>query len=368
MRRTTPSRPALAPRAAAVAATLLATLGACSAGGQEGPVRQNRPAGEPPPARPATVPSTGPTWPLSPAAAGSDTRPATDPLVPELPEPGQPAVGGPDADVPAIASATTALPPPTAADARAALAKAFAELAHPDPAVRVAARARLIGMSREHLTAFEGVVRDSLPLAPAQAAALAEIATQAYLAGEPYAVASRDGFLGVLLAEVTVAAGPAADDPANPPARQPFAPPVLPPQGLPRQGLVPPPGGLDLPGFDLPATTGVAIMSRMPGFCGARAFQDGDVVLSIVVGRQRLPTRTTEEMRTTVVAFGAGQAVQFELLRQGQIVRVSVVLDPRPTAAVPRIGMDPRFLEARREAASAYWARTFAPMLREKAG
>jgi hypothetical protein len=126
--------------------------------------------------------------------------------------------------------------------------------------------------------------------------------------------------------------------------------------------------------FDLPppgpATTAVVIMERMPGFCGARMFQDGDVVLGIAAGRRHLPIRTPLEMKTHVQQYGAGQTVLFEVLRQGQVQRVPITLDPKPDEADPASGINAmqNMLDKRRTAAEEYWEKTFAPLLKEKVG
>ena len=42
-------------------------------------------------------------------------------------------------------------------------------------------------------------------------------------------------------------------------------------------------------------------------------------------------------MRNSVMQYGAGQMVEFGILRQGQIVLIQVVIDPRPDAADPLV-------------------------------
>jgi len=98
--------------------------------------------------------------------------------------------------------------------------------------------------------------------------------------------------------------------------------------------------------------------------------QDGDVILGISAGRRHLPVRTPLEMRTHVQQYGVGQTVQFEVLRQGQVHRVSVALDPKPDEADPTAGINAmqKLLDDRRRDAEEYWEKTFAPLLKEKVG
>lgn len=316
--------------AAVVAAAWVSAAVVLPAGAQDLPPRQNRQAGEPPPAR------------VDPAQSGEAgaTRPATEPAT----EPA--ANGSPFADL-------------SPADLRVQLGKAFAELAHPDSAVRETARVKLMGLSRSDLPAFEAVVRDSLPLAAAQATALRELAIHIYLSGESYRCSKTEGFLGVQLSDVNVGDRP-AEEPAAPPAVGVLEGPRLRLPAL-------PPGPFDPPAPIGQPTTGVAIPKRMPGFCGARMLQDADVVLGITVGSRRIPIRTKYEMQMTVVQFTAGQAVQFEVLRRGQVVHVPIVLDPRPSDPDPVVGFQP-LLDARQATAEVYWAQMFGPMLKKRAG
>jgi hypothetical protein len=252
-------------------------------------------------------------------------------------------------------------PPATRpAEPRAAMAKAFADLAHSEAAAREAARIHLMGMSRQDLPPFEQIVRENLPLAPSQANALKEIAVQVYLAGDEYVSSTRDGFLGVRLGEVNVISNAPEGGKEQEPRQQQAR--VEQPQFNPNPFDLPPPGH--------PATTAVVIMERMAGFCGARMFQDGDVVLGIAAGRRHLPIRTPLEMKTHVQHYGAGQTVLFEVLRQGQVQRVPVMLDPKPDEADPTTGINAmqNMLDRRRTTAEEYWEKTFAPLLKEKVG
>lgn len=241
---------------------------------------------------------------------------------------------------------------PSPAELRAAMPKLFADLASNDPAARENARVTLMGMSRRDLAGFEQIVRENLPLVPAQAAVLREIVTHAFLSGEEYPAVEREGFLGVRLLEVSVVSN--KDDQRDPQAQNDEPNPFDPRRPL----------------TTGPATTGVLIVERMPGFCGSRSLQDGDVVLGIVE-RPGEPVRNPTEMRDKVTSFKAGETIHFQLLRQGQVVQVPVTLDPRPEAADPLIaGLNAmqNLIDDRKMRAAEYWEKTFAPMLREGAG
>lgn len=210
----------------------------------------------------------------------------------------------------------------------APLRQAFAELDDPDAAVRDAARLKLMGMRRKDLPAFRNLVRECTPLAPSQAAVLRQIVMQVFLAGEPYETTGGEGFLGVRMQTTSVRL-PAADG-----AEQ-FAPAV-----------------------------GVVIVERYPGFTGARMFVDGDVVLG-VVERPDIRAMGTEEFQFIVRSVTPGTTIHFQVMRQGQIVRVPVAPDPRPFEAD---GLMQDLIYRRQRMAEAYWEDTFAPVLKEGVG
>lgn len=217
------------------------------------------------------------------------------------------------------------------------VARAFANLCHTDPKVREAARIELMGLPRNRLPALEKIVADSVPLMPQQAAALKEIVTHAYLAGEEYESSSRDGFLGVRPVEAVVNFKPG---------------PVL------------------IDEDDRDAVRGVVIMERIPGFCGARWLQDGDVILGIAE-KPTVEIRGVTEFTLAVRTIGAGGTVTFQVLRQGQVIQVPMVLDSRPSALEFAVG-GPNPLgdlaAERKRRADDYWERAFAPLLKEGVG
>ena len=235
-----------------------------------------------------------------------------------------------------LAAAILAAPPAPAGIAAAAadrpevvaMRQWFAELDDADAGVREAARTKLMGMRRQDLPAFRKLVGESLPLAPAQAAVLRQVVTHVYLAGEEYQTARAEGFLGVKMQETSVRL-PAADS-----AEQ-FAPAV-----------------------------GVVIVERMPGFVGARMLLDGDVVLGIVE-RPDVRTLGMYEFQMVVKAISPGTTIHFQVLRQGQVVRVPVAPDPRPFEAD---GLMQDLIYRRQRKAEDYWETQFRPLVRETVG
>lgn len=210
----------------------------------------------------------------------------------------------------------------------APMRQAFAELDDPDAAVRDAARLKLMGMRRKDLPAFKNFVRDSTPLAPSQAAVLRQIVMQVFLAGEPYMTNNAEGFLGVRMQTTSV--------------------------------RMPAPDGAD----QFPPAVGVVIVERYPGFAGARMFVDGDVVLG-VVERPDVRAMGTDEFQFIVRSVTPGTTIHFQVMRQGQIVRVPVAPDPRPFEAD---GLMQDLIYRRQRMAEAYWEDNFAPVIQEGVG
>jgi len=285
------------------------------------------------------------TLPAAPAR-GQD-QPGLQPAGRRIPaEPATNVPADPSERRPAPAPATR----PSPKELRAQIPKLFSDLANADPAVRENARVSLMGISRVDLDRLEQLVRENLPLVPAQAAVIREIVTHVYLSGEVYEAFEDRGFLGVRMLEVSIVSKQEADA-ANALVQEenPFDP------RRPLSGV---------------QTTGVLIMERMPGFAGARAMLDGDVVLGIVE-RPDAPIRSHTDMRDAVVSFKAGDTIRFQLLRQGQVINVPVTLDAMPRDADPTvsdINAMQRLIDTRKARALEYWERTFAPMLKEAAG
>lgn len=221
-----------------------------------------------------------------------------------------------------FAAASTARAAPTSQPAarRDQLKHWLTQLADPDDAVRSAARAELMGIKRPELEEFRQVVEASRPLRPSQASVLREIIIQVYLAGEDYDRAMDAPFLGIRMVQTV----------------------------------------LNTAG-DGEAVTGVVVAGRVPGFVGYRMFMDGDVILRLLEPRT-VSIRAPEELSELVTAQRVGRRVAFEVLRHGQIIRVSLRLDAKPAQWL----QIEEFQLPRQEKAQDYWNRAFAPLLNEK--
>jgi S1-C subfamily serine protease len=115
---------------------------------------------------------------------------------------------------------------------------------------------------------------------------------------------------------------------------------------------------------------GVAVVSRVPGFCAYRMLQNGDVLLSMTVGEVTVEFNRTDDLMDSVRAVQAGQTITFEVLRQGEILRVPITLDPRP-AHLDNLGATDwlrEFNNRRADEVETYWSRDFAPLLGEQLG
>lgn len=229
----------------------------------------------------------------------------------------------------------------------ASIATAFAALNDADPAARENARLQLMDLAVQDRASLEKVVRESLPLAPAQANALKEIVCHSAAAVGGYRVTTQDGFLGVKLGEVIIA--------TPPPGEQEPAAQALDASELPRNGR----------GY-----SGVVIVERMPGFVGARMFHDGDIIIGLDMPPRHVPVRTAGELKGYVQLFGPGQTAKFVIMRQGQILVVPVTLDPKPDAADPMSGRGNMqdLIDTRRRDAEVYWQEVFWPMLKDVLG
>jgi len=195
---------------------------------------------------------------------------------------------------------------------------------------REASRVALMGLKRSDLENFQKAVKACLPLEPSQVAVLRDIVTQVYLSGEKYpAEEGAAGFLGISLAN-----GSREED----------------------QGL-------------LNVERGIVVASRVPGFCAFRVLQTGDVILAMTTPKRVVfeSPDPNDLFMLTVKTVGAGQSIGFEVLRQGQIINVSLTLDPRP-AGISQLGAIQEFTAIRMEKAEEYWNKEFAPLLSDPVG
>ncbi len=221
----------------------------------------------------------------------------------------------------AVVAATTApVPAPP-------VGRWFAELADADPAVRDAARERLMGLSADDLPTLREAVRAAGPVAPAQAEALPEIVRQVFLAADPYDVddGPRQWIMG---------------------------------QGWPRD-------------VRHAERLGVPVVNRWPGFPARRWLRDGDLILGLYldpdapVGRPvDWPTHDVDDLIEGTRRCPSLPRLGLLVLREGRPIRVTASLVPEPAATV---GRQPSavagFLNDRQRRADDYWREQFAPVV-----
>lgn len=202
------------------------------------------------------------------------------------------------------------------------LGLAYMGLSDVDAAVRARSRQELMDLKRSDLPALKRALEPIAPLNESSAAMLREIVMHVWLREEPY---QQDpmGFLGITM---NTALEVEADAPQ------------------------------------------VVVSSRMIGFCGFQALQDGDAI----VGIAEHPTPRAiprEEFIDAVKAFDPGQQIHLKLLRRGKEIQVEVKLNGRPRD--PTNGQNEiafqnhiyELLHARSEAAEGFWDKEFGAMV-----
>lgn len=200
----------------------------------------------------------------------------------------------------------------------------LSDLASDEPDVRSEAFTHLIALNASEVPLLRQAVMAAGALQPSQMAALRQIVTQAFLSGQIYEGNNSEGFLGVRMDECVRIRDTTASDGTQ-------------------------------------AIAGIEIVERMPGFAGARALRDGDIIFGIAE-RPELRLVNATEFSTVVRGMGGGCVVHFLLLRQGRVKTVTAVLDPRPVDAdMVQVLLD--LIESRRLKADAYWKTRFAPLL-----
>jgi hypothetical protein len=225
-------------------------------------------------------------------------------------------------------------------DRAASVGRWVRELADRDPDVRDRARVQLMGLDRAGLDTLRQVVADSRPIGPSQAAALQEIVNHVFLSSErDEAAEGAGGFLGVQLAPAGVE--------VSPPPQQ---------QQQPAAAGAPPDGG--------PPQVGVAVAGRVPGFCGYRMLEDGDVILSLTAAARTVQFHSTSELIAAIGQQHAGDRITLGVLRRGKLVQVPVTLDAKP-AWVGQLVPAADAMGPRQRRAAEYWDQSFAPLLKD---
>lgn len=187
-----------------------------------------------------------------------------------------------------------------------------------DAPVRSQARYELMGLSRDDLPLLKSVLGDLAPLENNLETDLREIVTHVYLREAAYN-SDPAGFLGIRM---------------------------------------PPMTGQNLQ---------VQIQSRIPGFSGYRALQDGDVILGIVGSALPEPLQR-EEFVQAIRLMRPGRQVHLKILRQGREATVTLPVDARPAdrsdSPVDYERSVGELMEARQAEAQRYWTEHFGPLFR----
>jgi hypothetical protein len=216
---------------------------------------------------------------------------------------------------------------PPAADAdrelRQSIARWVTQLADARQDVRDVARQKLLALRRKDLATLRAVVQQRLPLSPAELEPLRDIVMHVYLSEESYMADHSTGFVGVVFDE-------------------------------------------DQREVELESGA-VEIRRRIPGFCGWRYLEDGDLVLAIGMNPGNLvEVRAHQEMISEVKRYAAGQTVLFRLLRRGRILTVPLILDAKPSQ-ISGGEILIAFQAERAAQAEAYWDSSFEPLIQTTA-
>jgi hypothetical protein len=195
------------------------------------------------------------------------------------------------------------------------------DLANGDPEVRREAWKELMGIDAGELERLKEVVKRCQPLGPSQRAMLPGIVGQIYLSGEmnEEAMPGNVGFLGVLLL----------------------------------------PNEVEIPGKE--HTDGATVTGRLPGTCGYRMLEDGDVIVRIKTD-QAHEVHTSDDLMERIKLQHGGDVVGLDVLRLGKMVHVELTLSQKPAWAVDALRVEQGVAE-REKRASDYWEKEFAPLM-----
>jgi hypothetical protein len=206
----------------------------------------------------------------------------------------------------------------TGRELRQSISRLVSDLADARQDVRDAARQKLLALRRKDLTILRAVLQQRLPLSPAELEPLRDIIMHVYLSEESFVPDSSTGFVGVIF-----------DNDQH------------------DTGLE---GG------------GVEVRHRIPGFCGYRFLEDGDIILAIGMNpRALIEVRSCDEMISVIKQYSAGHTVLFRLVRRGRILTVPLVLDAKP-AVLNGVEALAAFQAERSAQAEGYWDASFEPL------
>jgi hypothetical protein len=283
----------------------------------------------------------------------------------------------------------------------------FTELASADLQTRESARVQFMRLTRDDLPALRGLVTRSRPLLPAQAAALHEIVQEIYLAGEKYPTAAQPfaddpevrrqlQLLGATQQQAqqiveSMQAIATGDDTAQRAIEKATAQLMQQrrqdgqqiqramqqlQQQANSQATAPQFGFLGIwmdelqqvdqvPENDLHRPMGVIVADRIPGFCAARNLINGDIILGLA--SPFTPFHGMDDLKGAVGGSPPGTVVSLLVLRRGQVMRVTLTLDAKPSGTL-LLDAGISFRAERQKKFDAYWQATFKPLLVQQLG
>ncbi len=188
-------------------------------------------------------------------------------------------------------------------DRHAAIQQWFDDLKNEDPAVRSDARFQLLGISREDLGVLKSIIKQSLPIHPAQAIVLHDMVVHIYLAGETYEPAGT-AFIGIYQMEAT---------------------------------------------------------NCIPGFVAFRMLETGDMIVG--VGEWSSASACDiSQMKSALVNTHPGENVRITVNRRGELKELNFKLDAKPAALSDDAQLVP-YINDRIKRGETYWQEEFAPLL-----
>jgi hypothetical protein len=179
----------------------------------------------------------------------------------------------------------------------------------------------LLSLRADHLPLLRQAVADARPLTPGQISLLRQAVRHIYITGVHYPVAPND---------------------------------------LPFLGL----------SWESPNTSdewkemgGVPVTRRIPGFSAYQMLREGDIIRGIEE-LPGIPLASTKDVGEAVSAFKAGQSIHLQIIRNGKVMTVEVLLRNKPLEISLQTRLDD-WVDQQTAAADQYWDNFFAQVLEE---
>jgi hypothetical protein len=225
-------------------------------------------------------------------------------------------------------------------------------------------------LTRADLPALRDIVAQARPILPAQAVVLHEIVQEIFLASDPYEtqfkVPGTDRMSGEptsMIVEAPTAAKAAeiagkkidVGKVSNVKATTGFL------------GILMDDGGRSDVGAENDGNypIGVIVADRIPGFCASRYLLDGDIILGL--SSPFTPFRSRLDLTGAVGGSPPGTVVGLLVLRRGQIISVTLTLDPKPAVQLLEDN-GVIFRNDRQRKFDAYWQANFKSLLSQQLG